>query len=64
MRFDDVVRLNIFARNSADLPIIMNVKEQFFAQHAPAMTIAVVVGLAYPEYALEVEAIAVSDEFQ
>ena len=62
MRFDDVVRLNIFARNLTDFPIIMNVKEQFFAKHAPAMTIAVVEGLAYPEYLLEVEAIAVLDQ--
>lgn len=62
MRFDDVVRLNIFARIRADLPIIMNVKERFFAKHAPAMTVAIVEELAYPEYLLEVEVIAVLDQ--
>lgn len=62
MRFDDVARLNIFARNRADLPLIMKVKERFFTRQAPAMTFAIVEGLAYPEYLLEVEAIAVLDQ--
>lgn len=62
MNFEDVVRLNIFARNLADLPEILAIKRQYFAEHAPAMTVAIVEGLAYPDYLLEVEAIAVLDQ--
>jgi len=62
MQFSDVVRLNIFARQRSDLAAILDVKERFFAGHRPALTMAIVKGLAYPEYLLEVEAIACQDE--
>lgn len=61
MGFQDVVRLNVFVRWRADLPVIMKVKDQFFHNHRPALTIAVVKSLAYREYLLEVEAIARAD---
>ena len=61
MSFQDVVRLNIFLKSISDLPIILRIMEQNFIDHHPALTIALVKGLAYPEYLLEVEAIAVID---
>lgn len=61
MHFSDVVRLNIFLKSRADLPTILNVMKKNFENHKPALTIAVVKGLAYREYLLEVEAIAVQD---
>ncbi len=61
MKPTDVVRLNIFVRSAADLPAIMNARDQLFNQHRPALTTCVVEALAYPEYLLEVEAIAVRD---
>ena len=61
MKPKDVVRLNIFVRRVADLPAIMDVRDQIFTQHRPALTACVVEALAYPEYLLEVEAIAVRD---
>lgn len=61
MHFSDVVRLNIFLKSRVDLPTILNVMKTKFEDHKPALTIAVVKGLAYREYLLEVEAIAVQD---
>jgi 2-iminobutanoate/2-iminopropanoate deaminase len=58
MSFQDVCRLNIFVRLRADLAVILRVKEQYFQGHRPALTAAVVNSLAFPEYLLEVEAIA------
>jgi len=61
MHFSDVVRLNIFLKSRTDLPTILNVMKKNFKDHKPALTIAEVRGLAYREYLLEVEAIAVQD---
>jgi enamine deaminase RidA (YjgF/YER057c/UK114 family) len=36
--------------------------KEYFKYHKPALTIAVVKGLAYQEYLLEVEAIAIKEE--
>ncbi len=58
---EDVARLNILIRNLNDLQTILQVKRQFFNDHAPAMTVATVKGLAYPEYLLELEAIAIEN---
>jgi 2-iminobutanoate/2-iminopropanoate deaminase len=57
----DVVRLTIFVRARADLPAIMCIRDQYFDQHRPAFSTCVVESLAYPEYLLEVEAIAIRD---
>lgn len=59
--FHDVVRLNIFVRNTRDLPAILEVKARYFKEHRPALTVATVASLAYPEYLLEIEAIAVEN---
>jgi len=61
MGFQEVVRLNIFVRNIRDLPEIFEVKERYFKEHRPALTVAAVTSLAYAEYLLEVEAIAVQN---
>lgn len=57
----DVVRLNIFFRRRSDLQDILMVLEQFFPNHRPALTTCIVENLAFPEYLLEVEAIAICD---
>lgn len=61
MAYTDVVRLNILIRFPSDLPAILAVKQRFFADHHPTMTVAAVESLAYPHYLLEVEAIAVAE---
>lgn len=61
MNFSDVVRLNILLKSKADLPTILNIMKKNFKDHKPALTIVEVKGLAYREYLLEVEAIAVQD---
>ena len=62
MDFYDVVRLNIFLKTKNDLPKIVTTMKEYFNDHNPALTIAVVKGLAYQEYLLEVEAIAIKEE--
>lgn len=61
MSFSDVVRINLFVRQRADLPAILEVKNSLFHDHRPAITVAVVKSLAFREYLLEVEAIARAD---
>ncbi len=61
MGFQNVVRLKIFVRWRADLPEIMKVKDQYFHNHRPALTITVVKSLANREYLLDVEVIARAD---
>lgn len=58
MGFKDIVRLNIFTCRAEDLPVVFEVAGRYFTGHAPALTAAVVDGLAYPEYLLELEVIA------
>jgi 2-iminobutanoate/2-iminopropanoate deaminase len=59
MGFQQVVRLNIFVRRTHDLPEIFEVKARYFKENRPALTVAAVASLAYAEYLLEIEAIAV-----
>lgn len=61
MDFSNVVRLNIFLKSRTDIKIVIEIMEINFKEHRPAITIAIVKGLAYKEYLLEVEAIAVQD---
>lgn len=61
MGFGQIVRLNIFTRRTEDLPVIFDVAGRYLAGHAPALTVAVVDSLAYPEYLLELEVIAEED---
>jgi enamine deaminase RidA (YjgF/YER057c/UK114 family) len=62
MQITDVVRMNIFIRATADLPVIMAVRNQFLKEHRPALTICVVESLAFPEYLLEVEVISCNED--
>lgn len=61
MDFSNVVRLNIFLKSRTDIKIVIEIMEINFKEHRPAITIAIVKGLAYKDYLLEVEAIAVQD---
>ncbi len=58
LRAEDIVRLNLFVRRADDLPAILGVIARFLEANRPALTAAVVESLAFPEYLLEVEAIA------
>ncbi len=57
--FDDVVRLAILVRRAELLPLIWEVGRAYLGGHQPAMTAAVVDGLAGADYLLEMDAIAV-----
>jgi 2-iminobutanoate/2-iminopropanoate deaminase len=59
MDVSNVVRLSILVRRITDIKIVLEVKEKIFNPYLPTMTIARTKGLAYPEYLLEVDAIAV-----
>ena len=54
----DILRLTLLVRRADVLPVFWQVAEDYFKGNAPAVTAAVVKGLAGTEYLLEVEAIA------
>jgi enamine deaminase RidA (YjgF/YER057c/UK114 family) len=58
--FDDVVKLTYFLTDMRSLPQVMQVRNRFIPSEAkPASTAVQVVGLAAPDFLLEIEALAV-----
>jgi len=63
--FADVVKMNTYVVNfkSADLPVIREVRSQFFSQeNLPASTLVGVSALAFDGFLIEVEAVAMVKE--
>lgn len=57
--FDNVVKLNFYLVDVADLPAVREVRDRFInPAHPPASTLAEVKGLFRPDVMLEVEAVA------
>lgn len=60
--FEDVVRLTILLRRADLATVVWQVAPDFLGHHRPAVTLAVVDGLAGQDYLLEMDAIAVKVE--
>ena len=58
MDMGDVVRLNAYLTDPADLPAYMRVRDRFVVAPPPASTLVVVAALARPAFKVEVEAVA------
>jgi enamine deaminase RidA (YjgF/YER057c/UK114 family) len=54
----DLVRLNAFLTDPADLATYMRVRDRFVAAPPPASTLVIVQALARPAFRVEVEAVA------
>lgn len=57
----DIVQMNVFIRNMADLPKIRNPYREYFGKYYPAQTITEISSLADPELLIEIQAVAVID---
>lgn len=60
---ENVVRINAFVTDRADLPAYMAVRDRFLdgTRHIPASTLMIVSGFAREEFKVEVEVLAASD---
>jgi reactive intermediate/imine deaminase len=57
--FGDVVAVNVFVRDMADLSAIHEVRREYFSPPYPASTLVQVEGLTNADYLVEINAIAV-----
>jgi len=58
LSLNDIVRINAFVTDRADLRPYMDVRDRLFLDPAPASTLMIVSGFARPEFKVEIEAIA------
>lgn len=58
MNWGDVVKLNSFVTNQADVAPLRDVRAKFMGDAKPASTLLVVAGLASPDFLVEIELIA------
>jgi 2-iminobutanoate/2-iminopropanoate deaminase len=61
MKLTDLVRVNTFLVNAADVAASRAARQQFLGEHRPASTLLVISALATPEYLIEIEATAVKE---
>ena len=54
----DLVRINAYITDSAFIVPLREVRNPFLGSHEPASTLAIVAGLASPDWLFEVEAVA------
>lgn len=54
----DIVRINAYVTDRADLPAYMAVRNALFEAPGPASTLMIVSGFARPEFRVEIEAVA------
>jgi reactive intermediate/imine deaminase len=59
--FRNVVKVTTFLTDRGQFETWRRVRAELFAEPYPASTLVVVAGLSYPEYLVEIEAIAVLD---
>ena len=57
-KFSDVVKMNTYATDLANVQAIRDVRARYFGDVVPASTLVQVVRLARPEFLLEIEVIA------
>lgn len=53
----DVAKINVYATDLSQIAALREVRQQYFTGNPPASTLVQVVGLARPEFMLEIEAI-------
>lgn len=58
MSLGDIVRLNVYLTDQADVSAFVDVRDRVMGDHKPGATILVVKGLARPELKIEIEAVA------
>src|SRR5262249_41704041 len=58
MELSDIVKINAYCLKPADILTYAAVRNRHFAGSPPATTAVVVAGLAYPEWLVEVDAVA------
>lgn len=56
---NDVVKLNTYVKAMDSLPVYRELRRSYFGDHYPASTLVQVVGLAQPEFLIEIEAVAI-----
>ncbi len=57
--FGDIVKLNTYVTTMEFMPVYRELRRSYFSDHYPASTLIQVVGLALPEFLIEIEAVAV-----
>ncbi len=55
----DVCRITVYLLRREDLPAVMEARSQVFQAPYPATTVAIVAGLANPDWLVEIEGLAV-----
>lgn len=58
MSVEDIVRINVYATNAADIQHLTSERRTFLGEHVPASTWVVVAALAQPQWVVEQEIIA------
>ena len=58
MGFSDLVRLNTYLTDPADLSVYMTVRDRHVGEPPPASTLLVIQALARPQLRIEIEAVA------
>ncbi len=58
----DIVRINAYVTDRADLPAYMAVRNALFEAPGPASTLMIVSGFARPEFRVEIEAVAATGD--
>jgi len=59
-QFTDVVKMNIYVLDTTQLPALREIRNRYVnTANPPASTLVAVVGLARPEFLVEIEAVAV-----
>jgi 2-iminobutanoate/2-iminopropanoate deaminase len=61
MGISDIVQLNMLLVNRGDLPTARAVREEYLDGHRPASTLVFVVGLAHPDWLIEIDFVAARD---
>lgn len=59
--FGQVARMSVLVRRADIFPIFWKVARQYLGEHCPAVTAAVVKGLAGADYLVEIDAIVAAD---
>ena len=62
MSFADIVRINAYVTDRAHMSGYMAVRDRYVAQPPPASTLMIVSGFTRPEFKVEVEAIASTED--
>jgi len=58
MTFQDIVRLNAYLTDEADIQTFLDVRDRMLGDHNPAATFFIVKALVRPELKIEIEAVA------